>query len=71
MLFAEGIMLRKAQGEYVLAEHGDSGHLSHSCYKSVLSKISFDKLSLSFLGESWSNNFLSTNKVAFILHDIF
>lgn len=45
-------MLGKAQGESVSAEHGDSGHISHSCYKSVLSKIPSDKLSLSFPGES-------------------
>lgn len=45
-------MLQKAWGKSVLVEHGDSGHISNSCYKSVLSKILLDKLSLSLLDES-------------------
>lgn len=37
----------------------------------LFSKIPVDKLSLSFCGESWSNNFRSTHKVAIILHMTF
>lgn len=48
-------MIQKAQGKSVLVEHGDSGHMSDSRYKSVLSKILFDKLSLRLLGEVYGN----------------